>query len=56
MRAQPPIEPEIEIRSLGDVWQKWSRRFGRFWLDRLGLAIGLVSYQVYKSGTEWHWW
>lgn len=47
---------EEEIKSLGDVWRKWSRRFVNFWLPRLGLAAGLIGYQVYKSGREWHWW
>lgn len=45
-----------EIKSLGDVWRKWSRRFVNFWLPRLGLAAALIAYQVHKSGREWNWW
>ena len=56
MKAQPPIEPEIEIRSLGDVWRKWSRRFARHFMRQLGLIIGLVALHVHRLGVTLHWW
>lgn len=49
-------EAEIEIRSLNDVWIKWSRRFSRFILERLGLIIGLVSYHLYRLNEMIHLW
>ena len=49
-------EAEIEIRSLNDVWIKWSRRFSRFILERHGLIIGLVSYHLYRLNEMIHLW
>jgi hypothetical protein len=46
----------IEIRSLHDVWIKWSRRYGRALMDRIGLIIGLFSYHLYRLNEMIHWW
>lgn len=56
IRNPPDDEAEIEIRSLNDVWIKWSRRFSRFILERLGLIIGLVSYHLYRLNEMIHLW
>lgn len=46
----------IEIRSLDDVWRKWSRRFARHLIRQLELIIGLVSYHPYRLNRTMHWW
>lgn len=56
MRHSNPATPEIEIHSLGDVWRKWSRRFGSFLMERLGLIMGLVGYHLYRLNETIHFW
>lgn len=47
---------DIEIKSLGDVWRKWARRFVRHLMKQLGLIIGLVTYHLYRLNQTMHWW
>lgn len=56
MRRSAEEIQEIEIRCLGDVWRKWSRRFGTFLMERLGLIIGLVGYHLYRLNETIHFW
>lgn len=56
MKGAQPDVTEIEIKSLGDVWRKWSRRFARHLMRQLGLIIGLLGYHLYRLNQTIHWW
>jgi hypothetical protein len=56
MRQSTHETHDIEIRCMGDVWRKWSRRFGTYLMERLGLIMGLVSYHLYRLNEMIHFW